>query len=172
MINDFLELAKLEDANYKLDLIPVNLGQLIDSILVDFQPLIERNQIKLNVITLTKESIVQGDPQRLTQVVANLIGNAIKFTPPEGQITISSKIGATFTELYIEDTGPGIAADEIENLFDRFTRTENSKAFTSGTGLGLMIVKEIIEAHGGTVGVVSKLGKGSKFWVKLPHLKD
>ncbi len=169
MINDFLELAKLEDMSYRIERKPVNLNSLVKSILEDFEPLIEKKKIALELECPVHEPIVLGDYQRLTQVVANLVGNAVKFTSPEGKINVSLKMSEKHLELYVQDTGMGIAADELENLFDRFTRTQNSAAFAHGSGLGLMIVREIIEAHGGSVGVESQPGVGSKFWVWLPR---
>ncbi|MES2525601.1 MAG: ATP-binding protein [Bdellovibrionota bacterium] len=171
MINDFLELAKLEDMSYRIERKPVDLKALVTSIVQDFEPLIDKKKLSLKVEALNSP-IVQGDYQRLSQVVANLLGNAVKFTPDEGKITISIRSADSHAELYIQDTGHGIAQNEIEHLFDRFTRTHNSAAFATGTGLGLMIVREIIEAHGGSVGVESQVGIGSKFWVWLPQISS
>ncbi len=168
MINDFLELAKLEDMSYKIDRKPLNLLELMNSVLEDFKPLLEKQKIKLSVLTPEFSPVIQGDFQRLTQVLANLIGNAVKFTAKEGSITVSLKMSDDHIELYVQDTGRGIAQKDLESLFDRFTRTHESSAFTTGSGLGLMIVREIVEAHGGSVGVESQLGIGSKFWIWLP----
>lgn len=170
MINDFLELAKFEGVSYKIDKQPVNLNEIVQSTIEDFIPLLEKNDISYDIVPPTFDPIISGDSQRLSQVLANLVGNAIKFTPAHGKITVSLKTVSSNVELYVEDTGRGIERSEMENLFDRFTRTNDSVAFTTGTGLGLMIVKEIVEAHGGVVGVESELGKGSRFWIRLPSM--
>lgn len=115
-------------------------------------------------------ALVSGDRPRLTQVLANLIGNAVKFTPPRGSISTSIEFANDFVEVSVQDSGRGIAEHEIATLFDRFTRSRSVVQETIGTGLGLMIVKEIIEAHNGTVGVESRLAEGSRFWFKLPRL--
>ncbi len=172
MINDFLELAKLEDMSYRIERKPVDLKALVSTLADDFIPLVEKKKIELKIDSPQSSPIVQGDYQRLSQVVANLLGNAVKFTSEGGKITISIRSAESHAELYIQDNGVGIAQNEIEHLFDRFTRTHNSAAFATGTGLGLMIVREIIEAHGGSVGVESQVGQGSKFWVWLPQISS
>jgi two-component system phosphate regulon sensor histidine kinase PhoR len=109
-----------------------------------------------------------GDSKRLSQVFANLLGNAIKFTPPHGIITTGISCGAGWLEVVVEDTGHGVPPEALPTLFDRYTRASGAGPEVPGSGLGLMIVREIVEAHGGSVGVDSILGVGSRFWVKLP----
>ena len=108
-----------------------------------------------------------GDRNRLGQVLSNLMGNAIKYTPPGGKIVVTSTENAGVVETSISDTGPGIPDEAVASLFERFTRVA-ATARTRGTGLGLMIVREIVEAHGGEVGVTTEIGKGSTFWFRLP----
>lgn len=168
MINDFLDLARLEGVGYKIDREPVNLRSLIESTAEDFQPLMEKNNLTWKLVCDDSEAITLGDHRRLVQVVANLIGNAIKFTGGDGSITAYVRTTGDQVELLVEDTGRGIAPDEISGLFERFKRARGA-SFTSGTGLGLMIIREIIEAHAGTLGVESELGVGSTFWVRLPR---
>ena len=108
-----------------------------------------------------------GDRQRLTQVITNLIGNAIKFTQRGGIITTSVHASDDHVEVIIVDNGRGIPRDQIATLFDRYTRVPDVARETIGTGLGLMIVRELVEAHGGKIGVESEPGRGSKFWFRL-----
>jgi len=141
------------------------LGALID----DFGPLIENTGQDLRVDAEQRGVVTMGDRRRLQQVVANLVANAIKFTPPLGVITISARTVDAWCEVSILDEGTGIADDVVPQLFQRYTRGPATASESVGTGLGLLIVREIVEAHGGTVGVVSQLGKGSRFWFRLPR---
>jgi signal transduction histidine kinase len=167
MINDFLELASLEGASYRLHDAEVNLGALIGEVVEEFRPLLERGgQTWTGITGSAADAVVTGDPKRLTQVLSNLLGNAIKFTPAGGEISAEIVTTPRFVEVSIRDTGVGIAAPALATLFGRYTRAEHA---VGGTGLGLMIVKEIVEAHGGVVGVESALGQGSRFWLRLPR---
>jgi signal transduction histidine kinase len=171
MVNDFLEIAKLEGVGYKIDRKPVDMGELFKSTLEDFEPLMEKNQLTWKPVDLESKLLVAGDPQRLAQVLSNLVGNAIKFTPGPGVITTRVCGAEEYVEVSVEDTGRGIAKEELPTLFDRFTRASESAGETPGTGLGLMIVREIVEAHGGLIGVDSELGKGSRFWFRIPRYR-
>jgi two-component system OmpR family sensor kinase/two-component system sensor histidine kinase BaeS len=110
-----------------------------------------------------------ADPQRLGQVLTNLISNAIKFTPPGGQIQVAARQERDHVLCEVVDTGDGIRPDDLPRLFQRFTQLDMSTTRQKGgTGLGLSICKAIVEAHGGHIGVRSELGKGSSFWFTLP----
>lgn len=169
MINDFLELARLEGVGYKIDRQPIELGDIVRATIEDFLPLIEKNNLRWKIEGQLDGAIVLGDRQRISQVLANLVGNAIKFTPPPGTITTSIVANADYVEVSVKDTGRGIAKEEIPHLFERFTRARESAGETAGSGLGLMIVRELIEAHGGRFGVESEPGVGSRFWFRLPR---
>lgn len=170
MINDFLELARLEGVGYKVDRKPIDLCEIVQATMQDFLPLLEKNRQHWHATGFEQKVAVLGDRQRLAQIITNLVGNAVKFTPEGG--TISTVITATgdYVEIAVEDTGRGIAQDEIPQLFERFTRSRSSSQNeTPGTGLGLMIVRELVEAHGGKIGVESQPGVGSRFWFRLPR---
>jgi len=102
------------------------------------------------------------------QVVSNLLANAVKFAPVGGKVVVRVEQRDDLVEVSVEDDGPGIAAAEVPSLFQRYARLERPTRKVEGTGLGLMIVREIVDAHGGTVGVDSEEGKGSRFWFRLP----
>lgn len=172
MINDFLELARLEGVGYKIDRQPVDLAELIQNTMEDFRPLLEKGSLKWQPVGLDREALVLGDRQRLAQVVSNLIGNAAKFTQPKGQITTSLIVSDQHIEASVEDTGRGIPERELPGLFERFTRASSAADDTAGTGLGLMIAREIVEAHNGVIGVESQPGVGSRFWFRLPHFRS
>lgn len=171
MINDFLELAKFEGIGYKIDRKTVDLHELVLATIEDFQPLLEKNRLELKHSGVEPGKTVLGDRQRLTQVLTNLIGNAIKFTPSSGSIDVAISETNEHLEISVTDTGRGIAKADLPSLFDRFTRAGEMANPTQGTGLGLMIVREIVEAHGGTIGVESQQGVGSRFWIRLPRFQ-
>lgn len=168
MINDFLELARLEGISYRLQRSQVKLKPLIEQVVEEYGPLLERDGLTWQGVTergSASSPAVLGDARRLMQVFGNLIGNAVKFTPAGGTVRASIEQAQRHVEVSIHDTGKGIEAAALPRLFERYTRAEHS---VGGTGLGLLIVREIVEAHGGIVGVESELGKGSRFWVRLP----
>ena len=169
MINDFLDLARLEGTGKKIDLVPLDIAQLVDRSVEELQPLVQAHHLSLQVQRPERPAYVSGDQRRLLQVVANLLGNAIKFTPPRGSIVVRVSAGEHFVETSIQDSGPGIEQSFIPTLFERFTRGAEAKGIP-GSGLGLMIAREIVEAHGGTIGVNSKPGQGSTFWFRLPRV--
>jgi two-component system sensor histidine kinase BaeS len=113
---------------------------------------------------------IRHDPLRIGQVVANLVGNAIKFTPREGRVTVTVKPWRTGARIEVTDTGVGIDATELPHIFERFYRgSQANEARGSGSGLGLAIVRSIVDMHRGTVTVTSRLGVGTTFVVTLPR---
>jgi signal transduction histidine kinase len=168
LITDFLELARLEGAGYKIARDEVDVISVLDQTVEESRPLIEASRLTLTSELPDAEAKVLGDRRRLAQVVSNLLANAIKFTPPGGAVKTRVAVTDRYVETTVEDTGPGIPADVLPTIFDRFTRGQ-ATSHVVGTGLGLMIVRELVEAHGGTVGVDSTLGQGSKFWFRLPR---
>jgi signal transduction histidine kinase len=169
MINDFLELARFEGIGYKIAHEPVDLAALVQSIGEDFRPLMDIEGLQWKSSGLKRNALVLGDKSRLTQVISNLFGNAIKFTPRGGSVVTTVIASEAHVEVAIEDTGRGIPASELDRLFQRYTRVTEKDGEVAGTGLGLMIVREIVEAHGGIVGVESHLGVGSRFWFRIPR---
>jgi signal transduction histidine kinase len=171
MVNDFLEMARLEADAERFEKREVDLAVLVDDAVEELRPLIDAAQLRINTVKPAAAARVVGDPRRLTQVLSNLLGNAIKFTPPAGSITarIAVEPGAVATT--VEDNGPGIAAEEIPRIFERFSRGPGTVGVV-GSGLGLMIARQIVEAHGGSIGVESTIGQGSRFWFRLPRAAE
>nr|WP_170319349.1 ATP-binding protein [Polyangium spumosum] len=165
MINDFLDLASIEGGHYKLNKEDVDLGALVESTADLLRPLLVSGELSFELRGTIRQAAVLADRRRLAQVIANLLSNAIKFTPRGGKITAALEDAETYIEMAVEDTGGGIPSDQIPKLFQRYSRADSRM---SGTGLGLMIVREVVEAHGGTVGVESTPGRGSRFWFRLP----
>lgn len=168
LINDFLDLARLQGAEEKLQSVELDLAAVVTTVVDELRPLAEAGHLTLECHVVDPELMVMGERTRLGQVLSNLIGNALKYTPPGGKVVVNACSHEHFIETTITDTGPGIPPEAVPSLFERFTRVASTSR-TTGTGLGLMIVREIVEAHGGQVGVETELGKGSRFWFRLPR---
>ena len=168
LINDFLELARFEGTDFKLQREEIDLIELVDEAIEQYRLLADSRQLDLGLVPPAKKTTACGDRQRLMQVISNLLANAVKFAPAGGKVTVRIEAQEGWLAVSVEDNGPGIPAAAIPSLFQRYTRLERAATDVEGTGLGLMIVREIVEAHGGTVGVESEEGRGSKFWFRLP----
>jgi signal transduction histidine kinase len=170
MVDDFLELAQFEGSDYRIERTPLDITLLLARTMDDFVPLLEANELTwVREPKLDAPVTVMGDARRLQQVLANLIGNAVKFTPPHGTITSSVSTVGDEVIVSITDTGRGIAPEALPTIFNRYTRAPDRQQHpVPGSGLGLMITREIIEAHGGRVGVESTPGHGSRFWFRVP----
>ena len=171
LAQNLLELSKLDSGLVLLDLRPEDLRASVEQAVEQAAATARRRGVELVVDRPETPVQIRHDPVRIGQVVANLVGNAIKFTPAGGRVTIQVRGepdgGATIT---VADTGIGIDAAELPRIFDRFFRgSRASEARGSGSGLGLAIVRSIVEMHGGTVSVESRLGTGSTFRVVLPE---
>jgi len=166
MINDFLELASLDTVRYELKSQDVDIGALLAETMEDLRPQLEARSLHW-VCERAEPLRVIGDQRRLQQVLTNLISNAVKFTDDHGTITTRVVSVGQEVEISVADTGRGIAAQDLAYIFDRYTRANHGRDKVPGTGLGLMIVREIVEAHGGKLGVDSELGVGSRFWFRL-----
>jgi two-component system phosphate regulon sensor histidine kinase PhoR len=169
MINDFLDLARLDNVAYELKNEEVDLGALVRETLEQLRPQLDAHALQWSVEVDDSAHIV-GDARRLQQVLNNLIGNAVKFTSDAGTIDVLVTRVDRAVEVSVSDTGRGIPAEQLRTIFDRYTRATNSRETIPGTGLGLMIVREIVEAHGGSVGVESTVGTGSRFWFRVPQV--
>lgn len=170
LTNDILDVSRIEGSRFELNPERFDLKTLIDEVVDELQQKADDKKQKLKS-ELEKSITVEADPERIRQVLVNLIGNAIKYTPDKGSITVSIEEADGSIKVNVTDTGSGIAKDDIPKLFHKFTRLENSyikQANIPGTGLGLFVCKKIIELSGGTLGVVSKLGQGSTFYFTLP----
>jgi len=167
---NLLELSKLDSGLVLLDVRPDDLRATVESAAEQVEPSADRHGVEL-VVSLPDRPIRIGhDPQRIGQVVANLVGNAVKFTPRGGSVHVSASGSREGATIEVRDTGPGIPADELPHIFERFYRgTTSGEVRSSGSGLGLAIVKSIVDMHGGRISVDSALGVGSTFRVSLPR---
>lgn len=174
MINDFLEMASVENSPISIVRSSIDVAVLLDAAMEGVRPLLDASGLAWNRVPPLHpehECRVSGDVNRLNQVFGNLIGNAIKFTESPGRITTEVRRVNSDVEVSIADTGRGIPKQALPTLFDRYTRAQPSEHAVPGSGLGLMIVREIVHAHGGSVGVESEFGAGSRFWVRLPAIQ-
>lgn len=173
MALDLLDLARLEGGIADLKMSQVDVSALLQSILEKFNPQAQRENVNLQLDVPSDLPILVGDGDRLAQVFTNLVDNALKFTPQNGDVIISAKQTMAGLELSIADSGSGVPQDSLPHLFDRFYQVDESRAGGAGhgTGLGLAIVKEIIQAHGGRIGVRSEAGQGTTFTINLPLAK-
>lgn len=172
LTRSLLILARFSDDRYAVQLVPLELEPLVQDLLSELRVLAEDQQIRL---TLDSHPVplVLGDRERVKQLLINLLDNAMRYTSPGGTVVVRMGLKEDYVAIAVEDTGVGIGPEHLPRLFDRFYRTDASRVKNSGgTGLGLPIVKEIAEAHRGTVTVQSEIGKGSVFTLLLPTCKD
>jgi len=172
LINTVLDLSKIEAGQFSLNMAEYALDSMVENVRVATESLAEGKKLALKTDVVRGLPHGIGDEQRLTQVLLNLVGNAIKFTDVgEVRITASAK-GDRFT-VGVTDTGPGIPAEEQQKIFQEFHQVDNSNTKRKGgTGLGLAIAKQIVEMHGGRIWVESTVGQGSTFRMELPvHAK-
>jgi signal transduction histidine kinase len=168
LINDLLDLDKLESGTIEVDRKPILADHLLVLAAESLRGMAEQNDINLEVKRSGIE--VVADEDRLMQVLTNFISNAIKFSPPNGVVTLSCKDLDGFAEFRVDDNGRGIPPDMIELVFERFKQVSaDDHKVKKGSGLGLAISKAIVEAHGGTIGVNSTVGVGSSFWFHIPN---
>jgi two-component system phosphate regulon sensor histidine kinase PhoR len=167
LVQDMLELARAEAGWLKLRRERVDLEELTRSILTRFEARAVQADVEMRFEG--RRAYVDSDPERLAQVVVNLVDNALRHTPDGGIVTVAVRIDGQEARLIVEDTGEGIPFNDLPYIFDRFYVVERSRArAASGTGLGLSIVKHIVEAHGGSVSVESEFGFGATFTCRFP----
>jgi signal transduction histidine kinase len=169
LVLDLLDLARLEAGTADLKMGAVEMSALLNGIAEKFAPLAGQVGVRL-VVQAGGLPVMMGDGDRLAQVFTNLVDNALKFTPPGGAVTLQARLAEGQMECLVSDTGKGIAADALPQIFNRFYQADSSRARSDrgGAGLGLAIAREIIEAHGGRISVRSQVGRGSVFTIRLP----
>lgn len=169
LIDDLQELAQADAGHLRLELVTIHLDEILQSTIDNFAPTCQKLGIRLSGEFVSDLPTVKADPQRLAQILRNLMGNALDYTPPEGKITLKAQVDEPFVRIEVIDTGSGVEPEHLPYIFERFYRADPSRARSSGgSGLGLAIVKQLIQAQGGNVGVISEPGNGSTFYFSLP----
>jgi signal transduction histidine kinase len=182
LINDILDLSRIEAGKVELEVTSFTLQELLESLLPIFQPLVSRKGLTLDVDLADDLPPAYGDIDKIKQVLVNLIGNAIKFTE-QGGVMIRGRISARgikpgeepiFIEVCVEDTGIGIREEDLDKVFNKFEQADLStmRQQYEGTGLGLSIVKQLVAMHMGLIWVESEVGRGSKFCFTIPIRED
>jgi signal transduction histidine kinase len=170
-VNDLSDLSKIENQKLSLDLKPLELNELIGSTLSDFSMSASEKSVVLKYEPNEKKIIVIADSSRLHEILANLIDNAIKYSPKQTAVGISFGQTNGFAQIKISDQGFGIPQEAKAHLFEKFYRVNRSSSEPKGTGLGLFVTKELVERQGGKIWFESEVGKGTTFYFTLPLAK-
>ncbi|MBM4161378.1 MAG: cell wall metabolism sensor histidine kinase WalK [Ignavibacteria bacterium] len=171
LVRELLDLSRLESGKYEMRRAPVNLRSLIDEALKPLRLQFKEKGIQLEMDVSPATPDVAGDEQQLSRVITNLASNALRYTPPNGKVTIRCSIVNDAVQISVADSGRGIPADAIEMIFDKFVQVKQaSDSLPGSVGLGLAIAKEVVEAHGGKIWVESAVEKGSTFYFTIPRL--
>ena len=170
LIDDLLDTASIEAGSLSVSLLPIAARPIVAEVLEALEPFAARTSLILANDVPADLPAVRADAARLHQVITNLVGNAIKFTPDRGKIRVRASVVGDEVQLSVADTGAGISEEELPHLFDRFWQARRTARL--GRGLGLFIVKGIVEAHRGRIWAESKIGVGSTFFVTLPIARE
>jgi signal transduction histidine kinase len=168
LINDVLDLSKVEAGQIELEVAPFSLREAVERGAAMVRERASKNSVAIVAEIAPEVHVVEADERRIRQVLFNLLSNAIKFTPAGGRIAVTAARAGGEVEVAVTDTGPGIAADDRERIFEEFQQTEVGASQHEGTGLGLALSKRLVELHGGRIWVESELGSGSRFVFTLP----
>jgi signal transduction histidine kinase len=169
IVNDFLDFQEIRTGEIDMTLQPISLNALVESVIDQYQAYAEEKGVEVRVMLAPGIPEVSGDPDRLMQVISNLVSNAIKFSPRGATVGVRSRQQDNEAILEVVDTGPGIPEEELPLLFQEFSRLSvKATGGEKSSGVGLWIARKLIEMHGGEIGVKSKVGHGSLFWFTLP----
>jgi signal transduction histidine kinase len=173
MINDLLDLARSDAGKLRLELMPISVRSLAQRVGRQMRPHFEERDQRFTVSVEKDLPDVEADPDRISQVLANLLTNANKYAPEGSEVKLAASRVGEEIEFAVSDNGPGLGEEELEHVFDRFWRAESGETQSvGGTGLGLAIAKSLVELHGGAITAHSLPGEGATFRFVLPIAKD
>ena len=173
LINDLLDVAKMEAGLGQLEHIPLQLNKVLTEVVEFMRARAEDQKVKLSLEVPADLPLVLADRRSMEEVFTNLVSNAINYSPDGGEVTVSGVSHGEYLEVRVQDTGIGIEAEELPKIFDKFYRIKHPRTRqVIGTGLGLSLVKGLVEAHRGTVEAESEVGRGTVFRVLLPSVAD
>ncbi len=169
LVSDLLDISRIEAGKVKLERQPVDMAELIDQVVMTIQPNAQEKHQRVRVVVPPALPKALGDPARLTQILTNLVGNAHKYTPEGGEITVYAYVRHGMLHVAVQDTGIGISPENQRKVFERFYRVDDPGVReTTGTGLGLSIAALLVQMHGGQIWVESEVGEGSTFYFTVP----
>jgi two-component system phosphate regulon sensor histidine kinase PhoR len=172
LVEELLQLSRIEAGQLPLRLLPVDLSAVVLAAVERLRQQAERAHVELHVEATEGLPPARADPDRIHQIVLNLVHNALKFTPPGGRVAVQVCAVPEGLAVRVADTGIGIAAETQPRLFERFYKADSARS-SGGTGLGLAIAKHLVQAHGGQIGVESPgEGRGATFTFTIPIAKD
>lgn len=166
LVGDLETLARADAAGFSLERVSIDLADVARDVVHEIEPFFSDRQIRLDASF--EPTAIEADPMRIRQVVTNLLSNALKFSPDGSIVRVETLPDGTWALLRVSDRGPGIPAEDLPRIFDRFYRGTGARG--SGSGIGLTVVQELVRAHGGDVSVSNRAGQGASFEVKLPAL--
>ncbi len=173
LVKELLDFSRLESGTYQRRSEVLDLRRVLEDALAPLRLLFQKQEVQLHLALDPQLPALWGDPQQLSWVVNNLVSNALRYTPPQGQVAISARCEQDMVQIEVADTGRGIPAEALETIFDKFVQVKDAKESTPGSvGLGLAIAREVVEGHGGKISVASAIGKGSTFYFTLPLTPD
>jgi PAS domain S-box-containing protein len=169
LVDDILDLSSIESRRQQLQLQPIEIGALLSGCAELVQPEVQQKQLQLQVMEAADPPLfVQGDPRRVRQILLNLLSNAIKYNSPRGTIRMGYEVRADCVRLWVDDTGPGLSSEQLAQLFQPFQRLGRESSNIPGTGIGLVLCRELATLMDGEIGVCSEPGVGSRFWLDIP----
>ena len=169
MVDNLLDLSRMRAGKLGLERVPTQLADVTERSLLSLQLQAGEKKIELRSALPSELPLIEVDPDKLQQVLTNLVANAIHYSPAGSRVEVGARLDAGALEIWVQDNGIGISAEDQAHVFDEFYRVEGELSpSTKGSGLGLPISKTIVEMHGGRIGVESQLGVGSRFYFRLP----
>ncbi len=168
LVGNLLDLSSVESGRLQLYLVPTDIGQVAERVIESFRVRAGQRRVTLERLGPVRSLSALVDPDRMTQVLSNLLDNALKFTPAGGRVTVSVIEHRGGIAVRVEDTGPGIPADDLPHIFDRFFKADRSRSGPKGAGLGLAITRGLVVAQGGQISAENRAQGGARFTVTIP----